>query len=392
MRMIHVWAQSYEANPGGIQIFSRFAAQTLRQLYPTAELVILAKNDGRSTAPLEVGSQQSFVTGRPISARVVGFGCWPSKLRAIAFALSALGRAWGGGTDLLIFSTHANFARLGWLVKKMSRARVIVVGHGIDVWAIGSAAQKHAQRAVDQLVAVSDFTRRRWAEQLGISADAIALLPNTFEEERFRPAVKSPALLQQYGLSNEHLILLSVCRLEATEQYKGYDNVIKALPRVRARFPNTRYLIVGDGPDRLRAEALARETGMQEAVIFAGYAPNEQLAEHYNLCDVFAMPSKGEGFGIVFLEALGCGKPVIAGNKDGSVEPLLNGKLGKLVDPDSVEQIAEAVCETLSEVTSQTSEVGRDQAARLRAEVIAAFGYEQFKNRLRAIVEKVLEH
>ncbi len=152
-------------------------------------------------------------------------------------------------------------------------------------------------------------------------------------------------------------------------------------------------------------------------MIFAGYVPNEELPGHYNLCDVFAMPSKGEGFGIVFLEALGCGKPVIAGNKDGSVEPLLGGRLGRLVDPDSVEQIAEAISHQLEEVSGQTSafsqaedgrqrsEVGGRQSAKneepitnnkqpldpevLRSEVIAAFGYERFKERLGEIVEKL---
>jgi glycosyltransferase involved in cell wall biosynthesis len=187
--------------------------------------------------------------------------------------------------------------------------------------------------------------------------------------------------------------------MEATEQYKGYENVLLALPEVLVRFADARYLIVGDGPDRPRIEALARRIGVAENVIFAGYVPNEELPEHYNLCDLFAMPSKGEGFGIVFLEALACGKPVVAGNKDASVEPLLNGKLGRLVDPDSVEQIADAICLTLSGIGSQRSDVGGRQSDKdkepqqapelLRREVIAAFGFERFKERLGGILQKM---
>ncbi len=84
----------------------------------------------------------------------------------------------------------------------------------------------------------------------------------------------------------------------------------------------------------------------------AGYIPEEELNDHYNLCDVFAMPSKGEGFGIVFLEAMACGKPVLAGNKDGSVDALLGGKLGALVDPDDVAQIAETLIAILGATES----------------------------------------
>ena len=88
---------------------------------------------------------------------------------------------------------------------------------------------------------------------------------------------------------------------------------------------------------------MIRELGIESNVTLAGFVPDYELCSHYNLCDLFAMPSKGEGFGIVFLEALACGKPMIAGNKDGSVEAVLNGELGALVDPDNVAEIANAI-------------------------------------------------
>ena len=104
--------------------------------------------------------------------------------------------------------------------------------------------------------------------------------------------------------------------------------------------PDTRYLLVGTGPDLLRIEKLAAEQGVQDAVVLAGFVPDEELCEHYNLCDLFAMPSKAEGFGIVYLEALACGKLVLAGNKDGSRDALNDGELGLLVDPDDTDEIA----------------------------------------------------
>src|SRR5204863_1392426 len=113
-------------------------------------------------------------------------------------------------------------------------------------------------------------------------------------------------------------------------------------------FRNVGYLLGGRGADLPRVEAMINELGAAANVTLAVYVADYELRSHYNLCDVFAMPSKGEGFGIVFLEALGCGKPVIAGNKDGSVDAVLNGKLGVLVDPENLDELSEALMLTLS--------------------------------------------
>lgn len=109
--------------------------------------------------------------------------------------------------------------------------------------------------------------------------------------------------------------------------------------------------------------------------MLTGFIPDHELEDHYNLCDVFAMPSKGEGFGIVFLEAMACGKPVLAGNKDGSVDAVLNGELGVLVDPDDVAQITEALRLVL---TGRHPLAILRQPAEIRRRVIEAYGYPQF--------------
>src|SRR5207248_1608633 len=115
--------------------------------------------------------------------------------------------------------------------------------------------------------------------------------------------------------------------------------ILRALPAIRREIPDVRYVLVGEGEDRARIETLVRELNLFGVVILAGGVSPRELADYYNLCDVFAMPSKGEGFGIVYLEALACGKPVLAGNGDGSSEPLQNGKVGLLLDADDVDQI-----------------------------------------------------
>ncbi len=417
MRSIHLWCQSFEANPGGVQAFTRFVVQALCDLYPQAEIVVLAKNDEERRAGPVVGSPWS----------VVGFGRWPSAMRSVAFALSALRHARSDQPDLII-STHVNFAPVAGIARRVVNFRFVAVGHGIEVWKIQKPTVRKSLRLADPLVAVSKFTRSRMADALGIEAESIELLPNTFDADRFKPGIKPPELLERYKLTNDQPVILTVARLATTEQYKGYDNVLLAMPGILKRFPNARYVIVGDGPDREWVEALIRRLNISGHVTMAGYVPNDSLRDHYNLCDIFAMPSKGEGFGIVFLEAVACGKPVVAGDKDASSEALLNGRLGRLVDPDSVDQIADAICSTLSEVGNQTfatanpsgggSEVppspgfgaasGGQQSEKdqqlmtgnkelqldpelLRREVIAAFGFEQFKGRLGEIVENVCQ-
>lgn len=107
------------------------------------------------------------------------------------------------------------------------------------------------------------------------------------------------------------------------------------------------------------------------------------MCDHYNLCDVFALPSKGEGFGIVFLEALACGKPVLAGNQDGSIAPLADGKLGCLVDPDNVEEIADNLIQIRQ---GDCSNRAIYQPKYLQQKTIEAFDFSQFRASLAKLV------
>jgi glycosyltransferase involved in cell wall biosynthesis len=109
--------------------------------------------------------------------------------------------------------------------------------------------------------------------------------------------------------------------------------LIEAMPALRQRFPRLRLLIGGVGDDRPRLQELVHDRGLVEAVLLPGKIAADELPDHYRLATVFALPSEKEGFGIVFLEAAGSGCPVLAGNRDGSVDPLADGRFGCLVDP-----------------------------------------------------------
>ncbi len=160
--------------------------------------------------------------------------------------------------------------------------------------------------------------------------------------------------------------------------------VIEALPRIRARIPGVHYVLVGEGEDRSRIELRVRELGLERSVTLAGAVPDAELPDYYGLCTAFAMPSKREGFGIVYLEAMACGKPAIAGDRDGARDALLDGELGVLVDPDDVGAFAEVAVEVLSGTHPNHAIY---DAAGLRRRVIECFGPDRFRARLEHILD-----
>ena len=125
------------------------------------------------------------------------------------------------------------------------------------------------------------------------------------------------------------------------------------------------------------------ELNLQERVTLTGFIPDDELCDHYNLCDVFAMPSCGEGFGIVFLEALACGKPVLAGNSDGSTAPLLQGKLGCLVNPNDIDQISKTLVQILSG-TYENPLIYQPES--LREKAVEEFGLSRFSQSLAELI------
>jgi len=199
--------------------------------------------------------------------------------------------------------------------------------------------------------------------------------------KKFRPSEKSAKLLRRFGLENKR-VLLTVSRLEA---YKGIDFVILSLNKVLRKIPNATYLVVGDGEDKRRLESMVKRLDMEKNVIFAGSVSEEELADFYNLCDVFILNSRNclkkndfcpvggrvEGFGMVFLEANACGKPVIGGNSGGVQDAVVDGETGILVNPTDTNKIAGAVIRLLKD-KKYANKLGRSG----RKRVIKYYNYD----------------
>ncbi|MCB9799900.1 MAG: glycosyltransferase family 4 protein [Candidatus Omnitrophica bacterium] len=245
----------------------------------------------------------------------------------------------------MIICGHINLLPLAYLLKKFLKVPVVLIVHGVEAW---KSKNKSLITAVDWIISVSEFTRERFSQWSGWSKECITILPNCIELEKFKPGSKNALLLQQYGLENKKTIM-TMGRMSRLEQYKGFDEVLAVLSEIIYKKSEVLYMIVGDGDDRLRLEQKAEKLGVQNNVIFTGFIPEEEKADYLRLADVFVMPSRGEGFGIVFLEAMACGAPVVGSKIDGSREALDDGKLGILVDPDERGEIKKAILDLLKE-------------------------------------------
>jgi phosphatidyl-myo-inositol dimannoside synthase len=203
-------------------------------------------------------------------------------------------------------------------------------------------ARRAVIRSADALLPVSCYTAGL-LEDLGAERARIHVVNNGTDPDRFQPVDASQ--IRRDMQIEDRRVVLTVTRLVGR---KGVDTVINALPRVVEQHPSLTYLIVGDGPERLRLEALARDVAPGADIRFLGRVPYDQLPAYYSAADVAVMPSRNEepdveGFGIVFLEANACGCPVIGTTSGGIPDAVIDGETGLLVPPDDPVALAAAI-------------------------------------------------
>ena len=271
--------------------------------------------------------------------------------------------------------SHSNLLLPGFLIKIFSpKTKLILLAHGIEVWNQFSFVKKMMLGKCSGIVAVSHFTKNKIASVHRLSNNRVSVLNNCLNPFLELPINngKDESLLHQYGLSTQDKVLMTLTRLSFKEQYKGYDNVLYAIKMLIIKYPSIKYLLVGkyDQAEFERLKVIIAELNLQSQIIFTGFISDNELAAHYSIADLYIMPSKKEGFGLVFIEAMYYGKPVIAGNLDGSVDALGNGDFGLLVNPNEVIEIAGAINKVL--LNQQAYIPNREQ-------VIKRFGYHNYK-------------
>ena len=355
-RILFLLPEAY-ASPGGIQRYGQALVQATAEAFPRAELRVLSLND--TSAPARCR----------LSGRIHFWGAGPRTrpLHKARFVARALGQVLRRRPSLIICG-HINLMPLAGAVGRLTGVPTAVVAYGIEAWDPTPPLRRAFWRA-QRVVAISRFTATRMLHW-GLRPDRVAIVPNPVDGDIFRPVKRrAPA---------RGLRLLTVSRLNRTDWNKGVERVLRVLPELRRHEPELTYVIVGNGDDLPRLQTLASELGLGDSVEFRPDVPDQELARIYSEADLFILPSTEEGFGFVFLEALACGTPVIAGNRDASAEPLLDGRLGRLVDPYDETDLVQGAIASL--------EGGRRDPARrdaLRRETLRAYGFESFRERVR---------
>ena len=279
--------------------------------------------------------------------------------------------------------------RYGLRVHRWFRLPYVIYSHGNEILGSLAAEAPAEQRALAQrvlrgarrVVAVSRFTAGL-VERAGVEAVRVAVVNPGCDVDRFAP--------RHVGDDLRRRLLADRCgsRVVVTTgnlvPRKGHDMVIRALASLPAAFADVTYVIVGDGPHRGELQALATGLGMRDRVVFAGRVPDSDLPAYYALADVFVMASRErpdahdvEGFGLVYLEASACGKPVIGGRSGGISEAIVDGVTGLLVDPSDPEDIAATLRTILTD-----QELARRLGSQGRARVVRDFSWSAAADRM----------
>jgi phosphatidylinositol alpha-1,6-mannosyltransferase len=256
-------------------------------------------------------------------------------------------------TPGIIILSHINLALVGLLIKLISpKTKIWLIAHGIEVWRPISFHKRLLLKYCSKVICVSNFTKAQMFSWHKTDPGKCVVLNNALDPFMKLPVhFEKPAYLsERYGLSGTGPVIFTLTRLASTELYKGHDQVIKAIAKLKPKWPGIKYILAGkyDHKEGIRVKQLIVDMGVTGQVILTGFIKEEELSGHFSTADLFVLPSKKEGFGIVFIEALACGLPVICGNADGSIDAIRDGELGTAIDTDDGKALEDCIARHLT--------------------------------------------
>jgi asparagine synthase (glutamine-hydrolysing) len=271
------------------------------------------------------------------------------------------------GCDTLVCG-HVFMLPAAWLARQFNpRLRYFLVAHGIEVWRPFSLPERVALRGATKVLCVSDYTRRELLKNCALPASRAVVLPNTLDPH-FPIAPGRP-------LATCAPVIVVVTRLTFADRYKGVEHMIQALPAILASEPGARLRLIGRGDDVPRLQGMARDLGVGGAVDFLGFVDDQRLQEELRACRLFALPSRKEGFGLVFLEAMAHGRPCL-GARAGGVPEVISPDTGVLVEYGDVPGIARAAVDALRRPWNEPAILAR----------ATAFSHSQFRQQFASII------
>jgi glycosyltransferase involved in cell wall biosynthesis len=360
---MHILILTLYAHPiGGLEIYNYQVAASLNRLGHQVEVVSIMEWEVPQWEGISVKGLALPFLGR-----------WYKQQRWRILRLYLMTH---GGYDH-VFVMHPSIAKA---VHQTGIRGYWVWTYGMDVWGKWSDALHSGLAGAGRILSISDFTRQRVLDKL--PDRQIDLVFPAIDVLYFTPTLYKPQPPRK---------ILTVGRLASQDRNKGHDRIIRNLKAIR-RCEEVVYWIVGDGNDRPRLEALAQAEGVAEWVDFKGRVSKAELLQFYQTCDIFVMTSPveqvsdgkwvGEGFGIVYLEAAACGKPVIGSNMGGATEAILDKETGFCIDPFSDTVLVEVICELLQN-PMQAQRMGEQGRKRVERE----FSLQALDRRLQKLIE-----
>ena len=270
---------------------------------------------------------------------------------------------------------------VAWAVARLTFRPVVIYAHGeeLTTWGRGGKykAMCFALHHADKIIANSEHTRDTLLA-MDVNPERVAIIYPGVDVSVFRPGLEVTGLRESLGIHSDDNLVFSVGRLS---RRKGFDQVIRAVARLRAKGINVHYVLAGIGEDRDYLAGIIREHSIQNRVHMIGAVTDQDLPRWLNTCDVFAMPNReidgdNEGFGMVFIEAAACGKPVLAGDAGGTGSAVLDGVTGLRADGESLESVTDCLHSLLTN-TVKSGEMGRLGLTRVKSE----FSWESVSNK-----------
>lgn len=332
---------------GGVAVVARLLWEVYRERWPDAHLLQLIET---------TRAQPTF----------------SDKVR---YALSLAALQATGRVDS-VFYAHLNLAKpLRGIPGRLHRPYAVFL-HGIEAWCPLSPSQLELLAGARVRIANSSFTARR-VMQTHPSIGHVEACPLAL------PAA-SPVITAVPRATRAHgdRAVLIVGRLSSAERYKGHEQLIESWPQVIAAVPDAVLVIAGDGDDAPRLRALAASSGVGATIRFTGFIPPDALDALYRTAAVFAMPSRAEGFGLVYLEAMARRLPCVGSVHDAARDVIVDGETGLLVDQDRPGALSAALVSLLTDETMRVR-MGERGEARLRGEFTAA----RFRDRLFSVLD-----
>lgn len=330
---------------GGVQEAGSLTAAAITDIAGRRALHtdFLSLNDPPHSEPFRVGSAE---------VRFHGFN--REKLKFVASALRA------GLLDrpAIILAAHPNLAPPAACMKTLApKAQLVVMSHGVDVWQPLPALRRRALRVADIALAPSRDTAEKLAAVQGLSPERIRVLPWPISPSFLELVGRADVLLlpPSFPCGASDRVILTVGRWMASERYKGADELIRAVAQLYPAFPGLHLVAVGGGDDLPRLRTLASELGVAERTHFLEDLHRGAVAACYSHAEIFALPSAGEGFGLVYLEAMAFAKPVVGASCGGTLDVIQDGINGLLVPPRHSDALARALARLLQNESMRQS-------------------------------------